>query len=170
MVSKSDRKSFVLADFPHMLKLCRNHFLDHGFKINGKLIVKKPIKRLIDSKSKGLNIAHKLTIQHICVEKTKRMNVQLAAQLLSRSTGAALLSMGDILKKQKNTDDQMPEETGEVANFSFNMNDLFDLFNVSRAIMNTRCTRKAFGFDFRRSFWKSRIIILLVCDTQLKMH
>lgn len=102
MISQSNKKVFVFADFPQMLKLCRNHFLDHGFKVKDKLVIKKPIKRLIDSKSSGLNIAHKLTMEHVCVEKTRRMNVRLAVQLLSRSTGATLLSMRDILKNHKN--------------------------------------------------------------------
>lgn len=145
-VSNSDRRLFVFADFPHMLKLSRNHMIDHGFKRNGKTILKKPIKRLIDSHSKGLNIAHKLTKQHLSLDRTKRMNVRLAAQLLSRSTGAALLAMRDILT-QHTTASPMPEETEETAHFCFKMNDLFDLFNVSRPVMDSRYTRKAFGLD-----------------------
>lgn len=41
----------------------------------------------------------------------------------------------------------MPEETKDTAKFSFVVNDLFDLFNVSRPVMDDRCTRKGFGLD-----------------------
>lgn len=41
----------------------------------------------------------------------------------------------------------MPEET---ANFSFIMNDRFDLFNVSKPDIDARYTRKAFGLEMEK--------------------
>lgn len=149
ILSPAQRNVFVFADMPHMIKLCRNHFIDNGITINlgseHKMVSKKPIKRLIDIKSKGLNIAHKITLQHINVERTRRMNVRLAVQLLSRSTGAALLSLRDIQVKKKIPANSNPIETEDTANFCFMMNDLFDIFNVSRPKMDSRHTRMAYG-------------------------
>jgi hypothetical protein len=33
----------IFADTPHIIKFLRNHFLDHGYLLNGKLINSKPI-------------------------------------------------------------------------------------------------------------------------------
>lgn len=41
-------------------------------------------------------------------------------------------------------------ETDETANYSFLMNDLFDLFNVSRPVMDARYTRKAFDLEMEK--------------------
>lgn len=73
--------------------------------------------------------------------------MKLAAQLLSRSTGAGILALKHILDERKDCKHPMPQETEDTAEFVFMIDSLFDLFNVSRPIMDSRPTRKAYGLD-----------------------
>lgn len=86
---------FVFADVPHLLKLIRNHFLDDGFIINGKVITKQPLIELLEkNKDKDLKIAPKLTSDHLTVKNASRQMVKRAAQLFSHTNSTALTRMG----------------------------------------------------------------------------
>lgn len=59
----------VFADAPHMIKLLRNHFLDSGYLLNGKIINSKPIVDLLGhTQNPDLNIAHKLGLHLLTVK------------------------------------------------------------------------------------------------------
>ena len=77
---------YIFADAPHMLKLARNHLLDHGFVYCGNIIDKKCLQLLLQLRMKDLTIAHKLTKQHLNVVGTGRQKVKPAAQLVRTRT------------------------------------------------------------------------------------
>lgn len=69
----STREIFVFSDAPHLLKLHRNHFLDHGFNLNGLNISSEPIHELLRaSSSSDTKLAYKLTPLHLSVRGTQR--------------------------------------------------------------------------------------------------
>ena len=70
-------------DAPHLLKVIRNNFIDHGFKYLGQDISPTTVAELLRCQSSDLKIAYKVSERHLSVVKTDRQNVKLAAQLLS---------------------------------------------------------------------------------------
>jgi hypothetical protein len=56
-----------------------------------KKIRKEPLESLIQLTNTEVNSCYKISEKHITVEKSKRQNVRLAAELLSRNTAEALL-------------------------------------------------------------------------------
>lgn len=57
----SHKPVYIFADAPHLIKLLRNHFLDHGYLLNGKIIDSKSVVELLQkTQHLDLNIAHKL--------------------------------------------------------------------------------------------------------------
>lgn len=82
-----NREVHVFADAPHLIKLIRNNFLDHGFVLSGDRFAHYGSVRELIMKSKSdLQTAHKLSEKHINVMGMQRMNVKLAVQLLSETT------------------------------------------------------------------------------------
>lgn len=68
----SHKPVYVFADAPHMIKLLRNHFLDHGYILNGKVINSKPAVDLLqNTKNLDLNIAYKLSADLLTVKGIK---------------------------------------------------------------------------------------------------
>ena len=112
---------YFFADAPHLLKLIRNWFLDNGFILdNRQKVTSAPVEELVKLTNSEINSCHKLTPNHIHCEKSKRQNVQLAAQLLSHSTATAL-------KHYKPGPDKMlAETTGEFIEL---VNQWFDIMN-----------------------------------------
>ena len=85
-------------DAPHLLKLIRNNFIDHGFKYLGQDISPTTVAELLRCQSSDLKIAYKVSECHLSVVKTDRQNVKLAAQLLSQSVGNTLKHYGSLDK------------------------------------------------------------------------
>lgn len=83
-------KIFMFADVPHLLKLIRNNFLDHGFIVDGEKIDKCLLEELIHLNSNELKIAFNLTKTHLDVKGFQRQRVKLAAQMFSFRTAMAL--------------------------------------------------------------------------------
>jgi len=72
-----------------MLKLLRNHILDHGFVLqNGTLIDKSVLQTILDFDSSELKLCPKLTQKLLEVKGAERMKVSPAAKLLSSHTAA----------------------------------------------------------------------------------
>lgn len=84
----------VFTDAPHTLQLIRNWLVDKGFLLTNAdvgLVTKEPIEALINLKDNfDLKTVHRLTKNHIYLEKTQGHNVRKAAQLLSHTTAMAL--------------------------------------------------------------------------------
>lgn len=91
----SDRKIFVFADAPHLIKLIRNNFLDYGFKLEDKNINSECVRELVRRSIHDLKTTHRLSQKHIDVTGVKRMNVRLAVQVLSETTAKSLKFFGE---------------------------------------------------------------------------
>jgi len=83
-------KIFVFADAPHLIKLLRNNFIDFGFLVNGKMLMKKILEELVALNSNDLKIAFNLNEKHFDVKGHQRQNVKLAAQVFSRRNALAI--------------------------------------------------------------------------------
>lgn len=88
-------KVFVFADTPHLLKLIRNHFLDHGFIYNGKEVNKCIIEKLLSFSNKDLRITYKISQENLNVIGPARQKVKLAAKLFSHTISAAISWCGE---------------------------------------------------------------------------
>jgi hypothetical protein len=117
------QKIFVFADAPHLLKLLRNHLIDQGFHIDGKLIDKSCIEKIIRASTDELKIAHKINDYHLNVRGTERQKVRPAAQLLSNTVAKAVEWCG----MEGFLDDMYWHETSKFVKL---MNDWFDVFNA----------------------------------------
>jgi len=85
-----NKKIYSFADVPHMIKLLRNHFIDSGFVIDGKLVGKEIILKLLDINSTDLKITHKISEANVFVSGPKRQNVKLATKLFSHTVSQAI--------------------------------------------------------------------------------
>lgn len=139
--ASNDRQIFVFADAPHLLKLVRNNFLDHGFKLDGskgcKSVDSTCVREVVKRSTKDLKLTFRLDDRHIEVHGTKRMNVCLAAQLLSETTAKSLQYLGGRgLLKSDNWE--------ETSKFIMLVDSWFDLFN-SRSPYGKKASRDAYG-------------------------
>lgn len=88
-------KVCVFADVPHLMKLLRNHFVDHGFLINGKKICKDVVEELLHvTKYSDLNVAHKISLDSLNVKNAGRQKVKLATKLFSHTVSRAISRLG----------------------------------------------------------------------------
>lgn len=88
-------KICVFADVPHLIKLMRNHFVDHGFVVNGKKICKEIVEELLmATKNSDLNVAHKISIDSLNVKNAGRQKVKLATKLFSHTVSRAISRVG----------------------------------------------------------------------------
>lgn len=109
-----ERSLYFVADFPHMLKLLRNHMFEKGFwfpknpfeKLYGKPsresfhalktsgewfpLNKTHFTRILDADRGEFKIHHKLQPLHVNLEAGAKTNVRIAAQTFSASSAAAL--------------------------------------------------------------------------------
>lgn len=122
----TNEKIFTFYDAAHMIKLVRNAFGDKKIIIdgNGDLIKWDYIVKLYEKeKLEGLRAATKLTARHIFYHNEK-MNVRLAAQVLSDSVGDALTYLSN--------EDPEFKGCGPTAQFCKMMNNAFDILNSRR--------------------------------------
>lgn len=139
----SNRKVHVFADVPHLLKLVRNHFLDHGFETHdGKIINSSCVKELIHRSKSDLKVTHRLSETHLEVKGSQRMNVRLAAQLLSNTTAQALSLFGKAGLLQAET-------WSATSHFILLVDTWFDLLN-SRQLYDKKPSRSAFEASDRQ--------------------
>lgn len=83
--SVTNRKVYVFADIPHMIKLLRNHYLDNGLLIDDILVTKEPVIELLKiTGTSDLNIAHKIDSSYLTVKNAKRQKVK-ATKLFSHT-------------------------------------------------------------------------------------
>lgn len=96
----ANQRIHVFADVPHLIKLIRNNFIDHGFLINGNLIDKSIIEELISvtNEKSELSIAYKISAENLSVKNAGRQKVKLATKLFSHTVARAI-SRSDNLGK-----------------------------------------------------------------------
>lgn len=138
----STRQIHVFADAPHLLKLVRNNFLDHGFTLDGnskQTVTNGSVREIIIRSEHDIKTAHRLSHKHINVQGVKRMNVKLAAQLLSETTAKTIKFFGEQgLLKSKDWHD--------TSRFIALVDLWFDIFN-SRAPIDKKQSRVAYGIN-----------------------
>jgi len=88
----------VFADIPHLIKLCRNNYLDHGFilKDNEKetFIGINTLNELIEISPQGLKLPYKLSHSYLNCTGPMRQKVKLASQLFSNTVSTAVAYAG----------------------------------------------------------------------------
>nr|CAH7713705.1 unnamed protein product [Callosobruchus chinensis] len=132
-------KIFVFADPPHLIKLARNHLIDHGFVVDNKLINIDYFEALLNISTSELTLAHKLTPHHLCLKGSLRQKVRPTVQLLSNSVAQAVNYAGE--------NGLMPKDSywKEAAVIVQLFNDWFDLLNSRSKIVANCPTRNAYG-------------------------
>nr|CAH7720027.1 unnamed protein product [Callosobruchus chinensis] len=121
-------KIFVWADVPHLIKLMRNHLIDHSFYVDDYIINKDYFQALLKLSSTELTIAHKLT----------------QVQLLSNTVAKAITYAGGHRLMPKNS--KWLEASAIVQLF----NDWFDLMNSRSKFVISCPGRNAFGTDIEK--------------------
>ncbi|KAK4327037.1 hypothetical protein Pmani_001815 [Petrolisthes manimaculis] len=101
----NSRVIHAFLDVPHLIKLVRNHFLDHGFyNINTKKEIRSdPVKKLSVLGNGNLKLAPKLTDHHLQVKGPQRQRVKYAVQLLSGTVSKAMKFLGEHGKLESET-------------------------------------------------------------------
>ncbi|KAL1482039.1 hypothetical protein MTO96_015125 [Rhipicephalus appendiculatus] len=114
-----------LCDVPHIIKCVRNHLLSHTYAKAGPHCINfKHYQQLYETEKKAqLKVVPKLTHSHVNPGKLEKMNVRLAAQLLSRSVAIGL----KFYREQGEPDFEGTEGTEM---FTLLTNDLFDTLNA----------------------------------------
>lgn len=84
-----------MADVPHLIKLIRNNFVDHGFIIKGKEVNKHIIEELLDvTGTSDLTISYKISRDSLNVKGAARQKVKLATKLFSHTIAMAISRCG----------------------------------------------------------------------------
>lgn len=86
----NDKNVYVFADVPHLIKLARNHLLDHGFVYDNKYIGKETLVKFLSVHCTEINLAYKINQSHLDVTGAQRQNVRLAAQVFSDRLSKAI--------------------------------------------------------------------------------
>ncbi|XP_071508744.1 uncharacterized protein [Diadema antillarum] len=125
----SGRPIYLLTDAPHLLKACRNDLENSGYHRNNRHMMFRGLdvswKHIIDAyhwdlqQCTFLRTLHHITEEHIHLTPSHRVDVKLAAQVLS-------LKMANALKSQGHP------ETASTALFIRYINTFFDCMNVSQ--------------------------------------
>jgi hypothetical protein len=123
-LDSKEQKIHALFDVPHLLKSIRNNLLTHNFSFENKTISFNDVKKLfeLDSNSTTTRAVPKLSPAHIKPSNFQKMNVALAAQVLSHSVAAGLRTA--VATKQITTDTAL-----HTADFLEKLNSIFDALN-----------------------------------------
>ena len=133
---------YVFADVPHLLKLIRNHFLDHGFIFENSTLTKSAVEQFLAlGETSDLKMGHKITQHLIDVKRSQRQKVKWAAKLFSRTTANVIKYCGENnLINDPNFN--------LLANFVELVNDWFDLFNTNSKYSRTGVV--GYGLDLQK--------------------
>lgn len=120
----NSHKIFSLYDVPHLLKSVRNNLIESCFVKGDNIISFNDIKRTyeIDKQNNKSRCLVKITDAHIYPNSFQKMNVKLAAQLLSHSMSATIRTCIQTGQLQSNT-------SSNTADFIEFINHLFDCLN-----------------------------------------
>lgn len=130
-----ERRIFTFPDPPHLLKLLRNHFLDHGFILSdGTEILRSDLEKILVIDNGELKIHHKLLPIHFTCKNSTRQRVRLAAQLISHTSAAAVRCL-------------LPNKS-KLADWLELFDSWFDIMN-SRVPCHTKKMACGFGIHFQ---------------------
>ena len=94
--SDDQKRIFVFADIPNLLKLLLNHFLDSGFTLEGEALTKRAIEQFLGlCGTSDLKIGHKITQHMLDVKHSQTQKVKTAAQLFFRITAKVVQYCGE---------------------------------------------------------------------------
>lgn len=144
IITPNGNNMTFFADVPHLLKIVQGHFLHYGFQYGKEIITADAVRVLHSIQEKSeLKYAPKLRAEHLQVKEPRAQKVKLAAQLISNKVASAIreLCTTDAFKGL------MPAKLLVSAEFIDKFDQWFDLFNVPRAHMDSRPTRRAFGIN-----------------------
>jgi hypothetical protein len=133
-------KIHVFADVPHRLKLARNHFLDHGFTINGVKVDRACLEKLLTASKSELTIAFKINRYHLDIKGTERQKVLPAVQLFSNQVAKAIKWCGEYSTLMDGLQWEKCAETIKL------FNDWFDLFNAD-SMFGSISGKNAYGMN-----------------------
>ena len=120
-------------DPPHLLKNIRTNLKNHGYEsVEGDVLWKYIVDFYNFDTENGLRLAPKLSSKHFDLPAFSKLNVSLAAQILSYSVAAGIDFFSEI------SHDDSPKAT---STFIRNMDTLFDLFN-GRTMHSTKPLRR----------------------------
>lgn len=133
---------YFFADPPHMIKLLRNHLLDHGFTYKQQQITRDCFDKLLELNDKtDLTVAFKLKSEHLICQGTRRQKVSLATQLFSHTNASAIQACGE--KRVLGF-----ENWKIIVPVVELINNWFDLFNSRNKYNHTNHGNDAFGVSF----------------------
>ena len=120
----NEKKVLVMYDPPHLLKNVRNNFKKSGYVVGSKKVLWQHIEDFyIGDSQLPIRMAPKLTRKHIDLPMFATLRVKLAAQVLSHSVAAGLMTRCSL--------GSMPAEAAETAHFVEQFDKLFNVFNSS---------------------------------------
>ncbi|XP_025107337.1 uncharacterized protein LOC112572044 [Pomacea canaliculata] len=118
-------KIFFMYDPPHLLKNICNNLKKHGFLVNGSLCSWEHVENFFKfDKQNSVRMAPKLTEKHMILPPFSKMNVSLAAQVLSHSVAAGISTLVQF--------GTLPDAAKQTALFIERFDQLFNAFNSSR--------------------------------------
>ena len=125
LFSSDKRFIYFISDVPHLMKTARNCLYNSGngrhtryMWKNGMFILWNHISDIFcEDRECGLHILPKLTNEHIKLTPYSKMNVRLAAQVLSSTVSKVLVAYG-------------PPKAAETAHFCSLMIYFFDIMNI----------------------------------------
>lgn len=157
-------KIFVYADVPHLIKLARNHLLDHGFIVENSIINKDYYQALLNISSSELTLAHKLTPHHLNLKGSMRQQVRPAVQVLSNSVAKAIEYAGE--------NGLMPLNSNwkEAADCAKLFNDWFDVMNSRSKFVGNYPSKNAFGTDLENQKRKLNQMSQFIASMRVGKH
>lgn len=136
------RKIYYIFDPPHLLKATRNNMFNNNFFIGEKQTDWRYIQMFYDEdSSETFRLAPNLTQKHMQPKAFKKMNVKLAAQVLSARVAAGMTTY---MKFKK-----IPPEAAFTIEVIAKFDNLFDIFNCF-----THNSPKAFRTPFKGEQFK----------------
>lgn len=129
----TNRKVFLFADAPHLLKLARNWLIDTGFLLaDGTLIKHDPLKSLVIRKKTEISDTFFIRQELLTCERNQRQKVDWAAKIYSRKCAIAL-------QRRVRTPDAI-----QLSHFILIMNNWWDIFN-SRHPNESQTLKRPYG-------------------------
>jgi len=132
----TSKKVYVFPDYPHLLKLLRNHTVDSGVYFpNGQKLEKSLFQDLLRKQKTEFCLTPKLTHKHIYLRGKQRQNVGTAFQLFDTTVSKAirLLIPGNVTQ----------------SNFIELVSDYSQLANVRTSKPNADPTKSAYGMNLK---------------------
>jgi len=133
--NSTGKRIWIFPDFPHLLKLLRNHSIDDGIYLeSGGVFNKELIEKLIKIQRDEFKLTPALTHRHVYLKGQQSQNVGTAFQLFSSKVSSALKTL-------------LPHSSNE-ADFVQLVNDFSDLMNSRIANYNHHFAKSPYGMSF----------------------